>query len=269
MDKNTVDALKKRPKRTATGEPVDQIIVEPHLKQLKPESDVAPQEAVITFGKFNPPHAGHVALVEHLKQVAKDRGAEARVYLSHSAGVLDYREKLDFCRSAFGRRVVCESAERDLFQILQGMTDYKKIAVVVGSDRAKEFSEQLPKYYDNVEVISFERSSPESSTALREAVLNEDYTAFFQALPRTLHDRAEELFSIVYERQQSKPSQDPSLLRERAVEFAYKFTRSEPDPKEALRLYRKQVPAKMSDRLQHIRIRRQHKMKRILDTGAA
>lgn len=251
------DILKKRPKRTATGEPVDKIIIDPPIAKITSGPD-ATDEAVITFGKFNPPHAGHERLVEHIKFLAEEKNATPLVFLSHSGGLLEYDLKLNLCRAAFGFDVVVESTHRDLFQVLENMQDFKRVTVVVGSDRFAEFSERLPKYFDNVEIVEFEREG-ESSTALREAVWNDDLETFTAALPTKLQSAADGLFDLFHS--SKAPS---SMLKERAMALAWQLVRPNIDHVEPVT-----GDTKMSDKLRYQKVNRLHKFKRILDTGAA
>lgn len=247
--------LKKRPKRTATGEPVDQIIIDPKLAKIGTPSETSMNEAIVTFGKFNPPHAGHERLIEHMRKLAEQKDADPLVFLSHREGVLDYHQKLLLCQMAFGSDVIVESEVNDLFQILENL-DYKKITVVVGSDRFAEFSERLPQYFDNVEVVEFDRQG-ESSTALREAIWDGNFDGFTEVLPKALQPMADELFEYL---QSSKP--DKKYLKERAMALAWQVARPNVSVAEPT------AEPKVSEKLR-FPFKRMYKHKRILDSGAA
>jgi nicotinic acid mononucleotide adenylyltransferase len=188
---DTEEKPTKRPKRTVTGKTPDPIDVKPDIKKLR-------NEAVIAFGKFNPPHAGHERLINEVRMLAEQHKATPMVFLSHGKGLLEYREKLDFCQSAFGD-IIVESDKRSIFEVIDGLQEtYGRFTIVVGMDRYDEFKQRLSEYYDNVSVWAIERpEGSESSSLLRSLAESNNLEAFKKALPDTLAERAEELFETV------------------------------------------------------------------------
>ena len=125
--------------------------------------------AVFTFGRFNPPTTGHAKLVDKLKKETGG-GYVPLLFTSHSndrqKNPLSHKDKIKYLRKFFGRIVVDANA-RTVFDIANELhyKGYKKIRMVVGSDRIKEFDMLLNKYngvkarhgfykFDSIEVVS-------------------------------------------------------------------------------------------------------------------
>lgn len=131
------------------------------------------KKIVFTFGRMNPVTIGHEKLVNKVKEVAKKEKAEARVYLSHTQNntkdPLSYKDKYRFARKAFGS-VIINSKAKQIFQIAAELESagYKKIVMVVGSDRVQEFKTILDKYngreYDfaEIKVVSAGERDPDA-----------------------------------------------------------------------------------------------------------
>jgi hypothetical protein len=131
------------------------------------------KKIVFTFGRMNPVTIGHEKLVNKVKEVAKKEKADARVYLSHTQNnkkdPLSYKDKYRFARKAFGS-VIFNSKAKQVFQIAAELESagYKKIVMVVGSDRVQEFKTILDKYngreYDfaEIKVVSAGERDPDA-----------------------------------------------------------------------------------------------------------
>ena len=148
-------------------DPSSFVELEPTLKEAKSDT------VVFSFGRMNPVTIGHEKLVNKVKEVAKKEKADARVYLSHTQNntkdPLSYKDKYRFARKAFGP-VMINSKAKQVFQIAAELesSGYKKIVMVVGSDRVQEFKTILDKYngreYDfaEIKVVSAGERDPDA-----------------------------------------------------------------------------------------------------------
>jgi predicted kinase len=132
--------------------------------------------AVFTFGRFNPPTTGHGKLVAKLKKESK--GDDVLLFTSHSndkvKNPLSHRDKIKYLRSFFGK-IVADVNARTVFEIATELhkKKYKRISMVVGSDRIREFETLLNKYngvkarhgfykFDEINVISAGERDPDA-----------------------------------------------------------------------------------------------------------
>jgi len=197
------DKKSKKDKMTKFKEfdPSQFIELEPTLKEAKSDT------VVFSFGRMNPVTIGHEKLVNKVKSVAKSMSADARVYLSHTQNnkkdPLSYKDKYRFARKAFGP-VIIQSKAKQVFQIAAELekSGYKKIVMVVGSDRIKEFQTILDKYngrdydFESIKVVSAGERDPDakgvegmSGTKLRAIAKAGDFDVFKQAAASGLSDK--------------------------------------------------------------------------------
>lgn len=166
--------------------------------------------AVFTFGRFNPPTAGHNHLVDILKQYNGDH----YVFLSHTVNSktdpLAYPVKKHFVELFFPDVIVGDDNARTIIQVMQKLQelDYTDVVMVVGSDRVTDFAALLNKYngieynFDHVAVESAGVRDPDgvgvsavSATKQRQAVLAGDRAGFAVGTPNAQY--SEELFGAV------------------------------------------------------------------------
>jgi len=128
-------------------------------KTKKPAASTKGQEVqdkhvAITFGRFNPPHAGHGKLLDAVKSHAGDSG-NYRIYPSrsqdHKKNPLHPNEKVDHMRKMFKHHAdAIQNSEqhRNIFDILRDLHDegHEHVTMVVGDDRVKEFENLTQKY---------------------------------------------------------------------------------------------------------------------------
>ena len=77
---------------------------------------------VMTFGRMNPPTIGHAKLVEKIRSLARETGADSAVYLSRTndkKNPLPYDKKLKYVKLAFGDIVKKSPALATIFTVLQ------------------------------------------------------------------------------------------------------------------------------------------------------
>ncbi len=165
-------------------------------------------DVVITFGRFNPPTSGHQLLVESVKKIAKNLGAEHIIYATHSQdknkNPLKWKDKVVFMKKAFSGANISEDAKiRTLFEALGDLVDSgkKRIVMVVGGDRVSEFDKLVRKYVDQMgieyfKVMSAGKRDPDaddvtgmSASKLRAAAAEGDFDSFKSGMASGLNDR--------------------------------------------------------------------------------
>ena len=148
-----------------------------------------------------------------------------RVYLSHSQDAkknpLSFNEKVKYSRKMFpkhARQIMSDMKVKTVFDAATKLYNegFKKVAMVVGSDRINEFNALLNKYngkkgrhgfynFENINVISAGERDPDadgakgmSASKMRQAVMEKDFTSFSQGLPRSVsNSEAKKLYNSV------------------------------------------------------------------------
>ena len=118
------------------------------------QAKIDDKHVAITFGRFNPPHAGHGKLLDAVKAHGGDSG-NYRIYPSrsqdHKKNPLGADLKVGHMRKMFkGHKDAVQNneAHRNIFDILRDLHDEGKehVTMVVGDDRVKEFDKLAHKY---------------------------------------------------------------------------------------------------------------------------
>ena len=176
-----------------------------------------------TFGRMNPPTIGHEKLMTKLSE--KSGKNPYRVYLSHSQDAkknpLSFNEKVKYSRKMFpkhARQIMSDMKVKTVFDAATKLYNegFKKVAMVVGSDRINEFNALINKYngkkgrhgfynFENINVISAGERDPDadgakgmSASKMRQAVMEKDFTSFSQGLPRSVsNSEAKKLYNSV------------------------------------------------------------------------
>lgn len=160
---------------------------------------------------MNPPTVGHEKLLSKL--TANARTFPYRVYLSQSQdpkkNPLQYKEKVKFARKMFpkyARQIMLDMKIKNVFDVAVKLYDegFKRIVMVVGSDRTTEFDTLLNKYngkkgrhgfynFERIQVISAGERDPDaddvtgmSASKMRKLASDNDFTSFSQGLPRAV-----------------------------------------------------------------------------------
>ena len=164
--------------------------------------------AYFTFGRMNPPTIGHEKLLDSLaKQAGRN---DYYVFVSQTQdkkkNPLDYNSKVKNIRKMFprhARRVLINKKIRTAFDAAQFLYDkgFKKVVMVVGSDRVNEFNTLLNRYngqkaqhgfynFDSIEVSSAGERDPDaegatgmSASKMRTYASENDFASFSQGLP--------------------------------------------------------------------------------------
>ncbi len=164
-----------------------------------------------TFGRMNPPTIGHEKLLDVLARKAAKN--PYRVYLSQSQDAkknpLQYKDKVKVARKMFprhARSIMIDPKVKTVFHALVKLYDegFKNVAMVVGSDRVRDFGILLEKYngkkgvhgfynFRKIDVISAGTRDPDaegvegmSASKMRAAANTGDFSQFSQGLPKTI-----------------------------------------------------------------------------------
>ena len=179
----------------------------------------------LAFGRFNPPHAGHLQLMDVAAQSAAQsaelgNGDDYIIVPSRSQdpkkNPLDPDTKVSMMRQMFpqhSERIVNDGANRTIFDVLKKAHNdgYTNVRIIAGQDRVKEFDKLSQNYngqlyqFDNMEVVSSGDRDPDaegmeglSSSRMRLAAAEGDFKTFRAGLPEgTPRKMAMTLFDTV------------------------------------------------------------------------
>tara|TARA_B100000131_G_scaffold291628_1_gene305362 strand:- start:644 stop:1699 length:1056 start_codon:yes stop_codon:yes gene_type:complete len=171
-----------------------------------------------TFGRMNPPTIGHMKLLDAL---AKKAGKNPiKVFLSQSQdkkkNPLSYADKVKFARKMFpkhARSIMLDKSVKTFIDAAKSLESqgFKKIVMIVGSDRVTQFDTVLSKYngkdytFQDIKVVSAGERDPDadgaegaSATKQREAAKDNNFATFSQGLPKEMSNSdAKKLFNAV------------------------------------------------------------------------
>jgi len=195
--------------------------------QLSPELEAGPPPVpktkgtlTVAFGRFNPPHAGHLQLMDTAAAAAAEEESDYLIVPSRSndpkKNPLDADTKVAFMRGMFplhSSRIQNDVNTRTIFDVLKKAHNdgYANVRIVGGADRVKEFDKLANNYngalyqFDNVEVLSAGDRDPDadgvegmSASRLRLAASENDFKTFKSAMPEGMRPKdARELFNTV------------------------------------------------------------------------
>ncbi len=171
-----------------------------------------------TFGRMNPPTIGHGKLLDSL---AKKAGKNpVKVFLSQSQdkkkNPLSYTDKVKFARKMFpkhARSIIIDKGVKTFIEAAKSLEaqGFKKMVMVVGSDRVTQFDTVLKKYngkdyvFQDIKVVSAGERDPDadgaegaSATKQREAAKDNNFASFSQGLPKEMSNSdSKKLFNAV------------------------------------------------------------------------
>ena len=226
-DPNFTDpGLQQQPEQQAQPAPVPEqqpeIQISPELEAGPPPVPKSRGTLTVAFGRFNPPHAGHLQLMNTASLAAEQDGEVGEYVIVPSRSEdpkknpLNADEKVEFMRQMFPEhspRIQNDPNVRTIFDVLKRAhyDGYTNIRIVGGADRVKEFEKLANNYngtlyqFDNVEVISAGDRDPDSdgvegmsASRLRLAAAENDFITFRSAMPDTMRPRdMRELFNTV------------------------------------------------------------------------
>ena len=179
--------------------------------------------AVFTFGRMNTPTIGHEKLLNKLKNVAGRSSADWFVYLSSSQDAkknpLPFERKIHYAKKMFGRDVNARTFPKEPTALHAASSlyskGYKKLIMVVGSDRVNDFSKLLKQYnnqdkphgfynFDSIDVVSAGDRDPDaegisgmSASKLRGFAVQGKFDEFAKGLPGLNGKDAKSLFNEI------------------------------------------------------------------------
>jgi len=203
----------------------EQEVQSPDLAAGPPPVPKTKGTLTLAFGRFNPPHAGHLQLMDVAAQAAAQsaelgNGDDYIIVPSRSQdpkkNPLDADTKVSLMRQMFpqhSERIVNDGANRTIFDVLKKAHNdgYTNVRIIAGQDRVKEFDKLSQNYngqlyqFDNMEVISSGDRDPDaegmeglSSSRMRLAAAEGDFKTFRAGLPEgTPRKMAMTLFDTV------------------------------------------------------------------------
>jgi phosphopantetheine adenylyltransferase len=211
----------KDPAQTETERNIsDPNFTDPALQQQAPAPQPVAQEAppvnflpvektkgtlTIAFGRFNPPHLGHLQLMDTAAASAEQEGSDYMIVPSRSQdkkkNPLDPDTKVSLMRSMFpqhSERIMNDASTRTIFDVLKKAHNdgYTNVRIVGGADRVKEFDKLANNYngnlyqFDNIEIVSAGDRDPDSegieglsASRMRLAAAEGDFKTFRLGMP--------------------------------------------------------------------------------------
>jgi len=187
---------------------------EKNLNQFLKEANENYKSISFTFMRANPPTIGHQKVLSKLDTISRSYHTESKVYLSHTQdkkkNPLTFEEKVHIFEKAFPKiNIEKDSNIRTIFDVLESLNEqgYKKVNLVVGSDRKAEFDHIIPPYlkeynFDKFQIISAGNRIVESfddidmsATKLREFAINGNLEAFKSGC---FFNLSEEFKTVIY-----------------------------------------------------------------------
>ena len=174
----------------------------------------------IAFGRFNPPHLGHLQLMNTASTSVEGKKDDYMIVPSRSndpkKNPLDPNTKVEIMKAMFPQhadRIVNDGNVRTIFDVLNAANNsgYANVKIVGGADRVKEFTKLANNYngklydFDKVDVISSGERDPDgegvvglSASRMRLAASENDFKAFSKGLPKDLDkDAKKQIFTSV------------------------------------------------------------------------
>ena len=192
------------------------------MKGFKQVLTEAKEKVVFAFGRFNPPTVGHEKLINKVASVAGS--SDYKIYPSFTTrpakDPLPHALKIAYMRKMFpkhARKIIADQDATTAMAIATKLYDagYKKLVMVAGSDRVKEFQKLLDDYNDvkgkahgyykfaSIKVVSAGDRDPDaegvtgmSASKMRDAAASGDLSQFKRGLPKGFKG-AEKLFKDV------------------------------------------------------------------------
>lgn len=198
------------------------------------------EHAVFTFGRMNPPTAGHFALIDKVNEVSDDKDADSYVFLSQTVNddnPLTWQDKEEIIKHSIRANVAQSLDIKTPFAALEHLAEhYKKITLVVGSDRLELFKDKMKPYATDwgvvlFEVISSGQRDPDaggissvSASAAREFAKEDDFSGFMEMMDdRISNDLGRAVFNKI--RVYYSLDESPDELNKEADEYRRKGER--------------------------------------------
>ena len=174
----------------------------------------------VAFGRFNPPHLGHLQLMNTAANSVEGDKDNYMIVPSRSndpkKNPLDANTKVDIMKAMFPQHadnILNDTNNRTIFDVLNAANNdgYANVKIVGGADRIKEFTKLANNYngklydFDKVDVISSGDRDPDaegveglSASRMRLAASDNVFKAFSKGLPKDLDkDNKKQIFTAV------------------------------------------------------------------------
>ena len=174
----------------------------------------------VAFGRFNPPHLGHLQLMNTASSSVEGDKDDYVIVPSRSndpkKNPLDANTKVDIMKAMFPQHadnIMNDNNTRTIFDVLNAANNdgYANVRIVGGADRVKEFTKLANNYngklydFDKVDVVSSGDRDPDSdgveglsASRMRLAASENDFKAFSKGLPKDLDkDNKKQIFTAV------------------------------------------------------------------------
>jgi len=188
--------------------PQQQSQLDPVLAAGPPPVPKTKGTLTVAFGRFNPPHLGHLQLMDTAAAAAEQDQGDYLIVPSRSQdkkkNPLDADTKVDFMRTMFPQhssKIANDQNTRTIFDVLKKAHNdgYTNIRIVGGADRVNEFNKLANNYngslyqFDNVDVVSAGDRDPDSegveglsASRMRLSASEGDFKTFRSGLPPEL-----------------------------------------------------------------------------------
>lgn len=167
-----------------------------------------------TFGRMNPPTIGHGKLLDKIASLAGRN--PYKVFLSQSQdpskNPLSYSDKIKHVRKMFPKHARSVMVAKEVKTYMDAVVElynqgFRKVVMVVGSDRVIEFEALITKYngkearhgfynFQDIKVVSAGERDPDaegvegmSASKLRAAAKDNDFIAFSQGIPQSMNTK--------------------------------------------------------------------------------
>ena len=180
-----------------------------------------------TYGRFNPPHAGHEKLVNAVHKHSK--GGDYGIHTSQSQdpkkNPLHPDEKVEHMKHMFPKHADKIHAHKTVFDALKHAHDkgHKNVHMVVGSDRVKEFHDLAHKYnghpssgykFDKIKVSSAGHRDPDSednveglsASKMRKHASEGDHESFHKGMPAHVSKEHSHKLMTTVQKRMSEPA---------------------------------------------------------------
>ena len=204
----------------------------------------------LAFGRFNPPHAGHLQLMDVAAKSAESEDSDYIIVPSRSQdkkkNPLDPKSKIGYMRKMFPdyeEQIKDEDKAKTIFDVLANAykDGYKNATIMVGQDRLAEFQGLAQKYngsdlydFEEISVVSAGARDPDaddvsgmSASKLRAHAAEGDFNSFSKGVPNKMNTvQKREMFNAVrksmnikesLELWQIAPKYDQDALREKYI----------------------------------------------------
>ena len=206
--------------KTTYSEPAQQEVEAQEKKPAFEPNKKNKGTLTIAFGRFNPPHLGHLQLMNTAASSVEGKKDDYMIVPSRSndpkKNPLDPNTKVDIMKAMFPQHadnIMNDTNARTIFDVLNGANNagYANVKIVGGADRVKEFTKLANNYngklydFDKVDVISSGDRDPDaegveglSASRMRLAASENDFKAFSKGLPKDLDkDSKKQIFTAV------------------------------------------------------------------------